>query len=152
MLILTATVVFCWLTILLAPGTATGRFLRVLLVAAPAARLSRITRGDVASAILLAAGILVIAFVGEGDKARMVMFAVPDVAIWVTTFELSAVVDLFVVLGVAIANLRGVGMRVRATLRRPRDRSTRRMRPASSNDDERHPALAKALVTPALAA
>lgn len=138
MLIVTLVFVACWLTLGFAPDIPIARALRRALVEMPAARLSRITRGDVAVAIVLAIAAGMIAFVGEGDGIRLLTMAAPDMALWITSFEISTVVDIVVAIALAASHMR-VGTIIDRIRRRPRHRARRasgRLPRPASNDDE----------------
>lgn len=135
MLIVTSIFVACWLTLRLAPETQTARGLRRLLVETPAAHLSRVTRGDVAVAIMLAIAAGMIAFVGEGDGIRVLTMATPDVALWITRFEILTVVDIVVATALAMSRLR-VRRMTSHICRRRAGRARGRVRQRASNDDE----------------
>lgn len=136
----------CWLVLAMAPHTTIGRVLHRLLVERPASRLSRLSRGDAATGLLLLSAIGMIAFVGEGDAIRMLMFAAPDVALWITTFEVTAYIDVVMALVLAASNLRiraSIGQVLAGVLRNGKPRNTDRDRRsrgaggrAASNDDD----------------
>ena len=149
------TMIACWAVIAAFPETPVGAAIRRALVDRPAARLLRFTRGDAAVLFLMMLTAAMVTLVGEGDGIRLLTLAAPDVAIWITTFEVSAYVDILVALGAA-----GSGLRVRGAVARfasaltrrgtarVRARATRSRRVRSSaaaNDDDRHgPAIALA--------
>ncbi|MEH3158010.1 MAG: hypothetical protein PGN08_03235 [Sphingomonas taxi] len=145
MAFVTVTFLACWLAMTIAPATPIAAALRRWLVAAPARRLARIGRGDVVIAIVLVAAIVAMTCLEDGDPLRMAVMGLPDTALWLTTVELSAVVDLAIAVGVALAGWRGGGTRAFATtlgsrLRRrtaARARRIRRVRrPTAANDDD----------------
>ncbi|MEG8048559.1 hypothetical protein QP178_01080 [Sphingomonas aurantiaca] len=128
------------------PDTPIGIALRHALIDRPAARLMRVTRGDAAVMVLLMMTAAMVTLVGEGDGIGMLAMGAPDIAVWITTFEVSAYVDVIIALGAAASglHLRGAiagyagifarGGRARAT---DRARRSRKMRPsAADNDDE----------------
>ncbi|BCA62434.1 hypothetical protein HMP09_1668 [Sphingomonas sp. HMP9] len=142
------TAIACWLIMLAAPQTPIGRAMRYMLVAEPATRLSRFTRGDAAVIVLLMIAAAMVTLVGEGDGIRVLTLAAPDIAVWITTFEVSAYLDIVLALAAAASSLRVRGAVARylgVFARRPaakghpratRSRKTRSM--VADNDDDRH--------------
>ena len=142
------TAVACWLVMATAPQTPIGRAMRHVLIDKPAARLLRFTRGDAAVMFLLMIAAAMVTLVGEGDGIRLLTLAAPDVAIWITTFEISAYVDILMALAAAASSLRVRGFMTRwlsIFTRRPaakahkraiRSRKTRSTN--ADNDDDRH--------------
>lgn len=131
-----------WLTLLLAGDTPVGRLLHRLLVAAPAARLARIERGAVITWMLLGTlGLLCFWFLEE-DGLRLFAWAMPEIAGWISMFEISALVDTIVVAAMAASTLRIGAVRHWIAARLPigrRAARARRSRPvdrSASNDDE----------------
>jgi hypothetical protein len=138
------TTIACWLVMIAAPETAIGKAMRRMLIDRPAARLTRFSRGDAAVMVTL---------VGEGDGVRLLTLAAPDVAIWITTFEVSAYLDIVMALAATVSSLRVRGVLARylgvlgrrpAAKARKRATRSRKARPAAAdNDDDRHqPAIA----------
>lgn len=132
-----------WLTLLLAEGTPVGRLMRRVLVEWPAARLARIRRGAVITWTLLGLiGLLCFWFL-EADGLRLFTMAMPEIAGWISMFEISALVDALAVTVAAASTLRLGAVRGwmagRLQLGRRASR-TRRVRPvereASNGDDE----------------
>ncbi|MEG8025597.1 hypothetical protein QP162_16600 [Sphingomonas aurantiaca] len=128
------------------PKTPIGIALRHALIDRPVARLMRVTRGDAAVMVLLMLTAAMVTLVGEGDGIGMLAMGAPDIAVWITTFEVSAYVDVIIALGAAASGLRLRGAiaryagifarsgRARAT---DRARRSRKMRPSEAdNDDE----------------
>ncbi len=142
------TVIACWLVMATAPRTPIGKALRRVLIDMPAARLARFTRGDAAVMFLLMLTAAMVTLVGEGDGIRLLTLAAPDVAIWITTFEISAYVDILMAVAAAASSLRVrsfMTRRLSVFTRRPaaqkhkraiRSRKTRSTN--ASNDDDRH--------------
>ncbi|MBD8618571.1 hypothetical protein IFT67_06515 [Sphingomonas sp. CFBP 13728] len=142
------TAVACWLVMATAPQTPIGRAMRHVLIDKPAARLLRFTRGDAAVMFLLMIAAAMVTLVGEGDGIRLLTLAAPDVAIWITTFEISAYFDILMALAAAASSLRVRGFMTRwlsVFTRRPaakahkraiRSRKTRSTN--ADNDDDRH--------------
>lgn len=130
-----------WLTLLLAGDTPVGRLMRRVLVAWPAVRLARIKRGAVITWMILGAiGLLMFWFLEE-DGLRLFSMAMPEIAGWISMFEISALVDAIVVTVMAASTLRFGAVRHWLAARLPMGRRAtraRRSRPAerASNDDE----------------
>ncbi len=147
------TMIACWVVIAAAPDTAVGIALRHALIDRPAARLLRVTRGNAAVMFLLMLTAGLVTLLGEGDGIGMLAMGAPDVAVWITTFEVSAYVDILIALGAAASSLRlrgavaryaGVfarGGRLRAT---GRARRSRRMRSSIADNDDEPGLLARA--------
>jgi hypothetical protein len=81
--------------------------------------------------------------------------AVPEIGIWLTTFEVSAYLDIAVGLVAAVSGFRwqtargrivAIVARIVGTRDRPRDRRTRPIRPEgpAANDDDHRPVMARA--------
>ncbi len=100
------TAIACWLVMATAPRTPIGKALRRVLIDNPAARLARFTKGDAAVMVLLMLTAAMVTLVGEGDGIRLLTLAAPDVAIWITTFEVSAYVDILMAVAAAASSLR----------------------------------------------
>jgi len=146
-------VLAAWLVIATAGDTPIGAWLRRQLVERPAARLNRVSAGQVA----LVAGFLLVAGLatwwGAGDGARMAGMAIPDLAMWLASAELTAYADLIVaaVIGWSVARSSAaqhltsvrIAARVRRVVRR-RQRRTGRARASAANDnsDDRTSAFA----------
>ncbi|WP_146173328.1 hypothetical protein [Sphingomonas faeni] len=89
-----------------------------------------------------------VTLVGEGDGIRLLTLAAPDVAIWITTFEISAYVDILMALAAAASSLRVRGFTTRwleVFTRRPAAkahkraiRSRKKRSTNADNDDDRH--------------
>ena len=138
----------CWLVMATAPRTPIGNAMHRVLIDRPAARLARFTRGDAAVMALLMLTAAMVTLVGEGDGIRLLTLAAPDVAIWITTFEISVYVDILMALAAAASSLRVRGFMTRwlgvftcrpgakAHQRAIRSRKKRSM--VADNDDDRH--------------
>jgi hypothetical protein len=141
MIVLTALAL--WLLLLTAPKTPIGRFLYQMLVAAPATRLGRITRGQMLLVLLLCIGSTAIVWLMGGEALRLLGMAVPDVAMWVTTFEITTYLDVVAALAMAAST-----MRAQLLVRRLRDalpyKACRPGKRAARSRRIRHPARAKA--------
>lgn len=139
------TLLAAWLIIATAPNTSIGRALRGWLIVVPARWLNALRRGHVALAVMLVVTGIVMFWLGGGDGLSVAGFAVPDVAAWVATFEITVYLDLAIVAVTTWSTLptRALRDRLRFTSTRrhcrPGGRRTRKRRtlPASAdNDDE----------------
>lgn len=142
------TVLALWATMVVAPETRVARNLRRWVVDAPAARLNRITPGQIVLAMALAIMAGLVMWIGGGDGARALGMAVPDLATSLASLEVTAYLDIAVaaVAAWSVLRVRGVrdhaGMvlsRLHGRLRLigPRARKTRAaIRPEPSNDDD----------------
>jgi hypothetical protein len=143
-----------WLLMLAAPTIPLSRSLRALLVEAPITRVARLSRGDVAVGLILATAACLVVFVGERDGLQVTMMGAPDIAIWLTSFEVSAYLDVAIGLISAASSLRirGLPARLAAVLRRGRpvgaNRRAIRVRkpdaPSGANDDDHRRGVALA--------
>lgn len=135
-----------WLILVIAPDTAIGRTLQRWLVAAPARRLSRVGRGHVVLAVLLVAAVGAVIWIMEQDGILLMSMAAPEVAAFLTTFEISAYLDVIAALAMAASamRLRAVGLRLRHIVTRqarmaPRSARARKaprpVRRDAANDD-----------------
>ena len=141
------TAIACWLVMATAPQTPIGAALCRTLVDTPAARLSRFTRGDAAVVILLTIAAMMVTLVGEADGIRMLTLAAPDVAIWITTVEVSAYLDIVMAMAAAASGLRVRGAMARylgvfakrpaARARKRAIRSHKTRSTIAHNDDDR---------------
>ena len=128
-----------WCTLLLAPETPIGRAIARWTVTKPAARLNRITRGQVMLVVLMASGVGLLTWLIGHEAVRLMAMGTPELAVWATTFEVTAYLDAFAAI-VAAASAARFGM-IRAWVRsvvtrRPaREHRARRTR-AAANDDE----------------
>lgn len=135
-----------WLAIWAAGDTPIGRALRNGMVERPAARLSRISRGQILLFLTLAGVALALIWLLENDGRMLVAMGLPDVLGLAMAIDAASLLDLALVAVVAASMIRVRAvvnwLRPRAT-RRPRARSgrVRRVRPPANDDDER-PALA----------
>ena len=142
------TALACWLLMATAPRTPIGETLRRVLIDKPAVRLARFTRGDAAVMFLLMLTAAMVTLVGEGDGIRLLTLAAPDVAIWITTFEVSVYVDILMAVAAAASSLRvrtfmtgwiSVFTRRPAAKAHKRAIRSRKTRPTvADNDDDRH--------------
>lgn len=142
------TAIACWLVMATAPQTPIGRAMLRILVDKPATRLARLTRGDAAVMVLLMMAAMMVTLVGEGDGIRLLTLAAPDVAIWITTFEVSAYLDIVVALAAAASSLRARGAMARylsvltkrpaAKAKKRAIRSRKAQPTGADNDDDRY--------------
>jgi hypothetical protein len=134
-----------WLVIALAPETPIGRTLKHDLVDRLAIRLNRVTGGQAAlMGTVVIAGSLAV-WLGSGDGVRMTGMAMPDVATWLASAELTAYLDFTVAAIATWSTLRVYGLRARleSVLRLARgaapishrSRRSRRSVPEAANDD-----------------
>ncbi|WP_137864387.1 MULTISPECIES: hypothetical protein [unclassified Sphingomonas] len=138
-----------WFALLLAGDTPVGRLMRRALVEWPAARLAGIRREAVIIWMILGAISLLCFWFLEEEGLRIFSMALPEIAGWLTLFEIGTLVDTILVAVLAASTLRFGAVRHWIAARLPvarRARRTRRARPAAraSNDDEDGPALALA--------
>ena len=137
-----------WATLTVAEGTPIGAFLQRVMVELPAAILERVTRGHILLALVMIVLVGLAVCFGEGDGVRMLSMAAPDIAAWLTTFEISAYLDVAASL-VAVASamrVKNVRDRVVTALALPSRRpaqgetrprcSRRRAQIVPANDDE----------------
>lgn len=131
-----------WLMLMLAGDTPLGRTMRRGLVEWPAARLAGIRRGAVISWMILAAiGALCFWFLEE-EGLRLFTMAMPEIAGWISMFEIGALVDALVVAVMAASTLRfgaarnWIAARLAMRRRAPRQRRNRPAARSASNDDE----------------
>ena len=129
-----------WLTMLVAGDTSIGRLLRRWTVEKPAARLSRISRTQIALVLLLAA-------IGGGafwllghDGLGLFGMALPELTGLLASVEVSAFIDAAIGVTLVATSVQWSAVAGRVRGARARAIRTRRAdRPAPSNDDE-HPA------------
>lgn len=126
-----------WLTMLVAGDTPSGRWLRRWMVEKPAARLSRISRMQVAVVLLLAA-------IGGGafwllghDGLGLFGMALPELTGLLASVEVTAFIDAAIAMAFVATSVRWSAVVRQLRGGRPRAiRPRRRERPAPSNDDE----------------
>jgi hypothetical protein len=144
---LTALLLTVWTAMIVARGTPIGDALHRMLVAAPARRLSQISRGQILFLILTLSIIISLVWLLENDGRMLVTMGLPEFLGFATAIDLSALLDLAAVAVIATTTIRVRAvtnwLRPQIAPRRPRARRTRvqRQRPPA-NDDERRPALA----------
>ena len=130
-----------WFTLLAAPETPIGRAIHLWAVAKPAARLNRITRGQILFVLLLATGASLVGWLIGHEAVRMMAMGLPDVLAWATMFEVTAYLDAITAIVTAASAARFGGVKAwvqrvftpRGRVRAPR---TQRSRPEPANDDE----------------
>jgi hypothetical protein len=125
------------------PDSLLGRALRRPLVDWPAARLARLTRGQ----IICLAGVALLIWAGVAllghESMRIMSMAMPDTLAFLATFDLSVVVDALVAAALLSAQLRirSIAANLRNRRRRPgrrqrAARAPRRARPAKADNDD----------------
>ena len=134
-----------WLLIVLAPETPIGSTLKRHLVDRPALRCNRVSGGQAALVAAVVVAGLLATWIGGGDGARMTGMAMPDVAMWLASAELTAYLDVAVAAAAGWAVLRAQGLRgkvgsVFSLVWRPGPvrvgaRTTRRTPPRAVNDN-----------------
>ncbi|MDB5679897.1 hypothetical protein [Sphingomonas bacterium] len=135
-----------WLALWVASDTPIGRTLQHWMVERPAARLSRISRGQVLLILTLTGVAVALIWLLENDGRMLIAMGLPDVLSLAVAIDAASLLDLALVAVIAVSTIRVRAvvnwLRPRAT-RRPRARSirVRRARPPA-NDDEERPALA----------
>ena len=139
-----------FLVIRAAPDSLLGRALRRTLVDWPAARLVRLTRGQLVCWLGFGLALWAAVAIVGGDAVRMMSMAMPETVAWLSMFDMSILADALIAaaliatqarLGTVKAQLREVFARRQA---RPRARARRRRRtaaPKPDNDEEPAPAF-----------
>jgi hypothetical protein len=131
-----------WLALLVAGNTPVGRGMRHWLVEWPAARLSRIQRGAVLVWLVLITIGAACFWLLEEEGLRMFAMALPELAGWVTAFEIGSLVDAIAMAVLAASTVRIGAVKAwvmrRLPIRRARARRARRTRPVKrgANDAE----------------
>jgi hypothetical protein len=130
-----------------------GKALRRWLVEWPAARLSRLTRGQLVCWLGFGLGLWAAIAILGGDAVRIMTMAMPETVAWLAMFDMSILADALVAAALIATQTRlgGVAARLRAAFSRrspgPRARARRRRRtatPKPDNDEEPAPAFALA--------
>jgi len=129
-----------WATLLIAGDTPIGRAMQHWLVAKPAARLSRISRIQVALAVLLlATGVGAYWLLGH-DGLSLYGMAMPELTGLLASVEVTSFLDAAITVTLVATSVHWRALVQRLRGGRARSVRTRRAeRPAPSNDDE-HPA------------
>ena len=147
---MTAAVVFlaAWAALMVAGGTPIGRLLNRVMVDMPAKALNRLERGHIALAIVVTMLVVLHLNAGDGDPIRMVSLFAPDIALWLTSIEISAIIEASIGLVAALAAVRRMSIAAVLTgfsIRLPRHpknkvnrarNGPRRDRTLPANDDE----------------
>lgn len=133
-----------WCMMLLAGDTPIGRMLRRCLVEWPAERLGRIDRGAVLVWVILGIGGAVLFALLQDEGLRLYTMALPELAGWVSTFEIGALVDALTAVLVTISMVRVQAVRgwiaSRIARRSHASRAPRMRRPERiANDEEEGP-------------
>ncbi len=133
-----------WLALLAAGQAPIGRAMRRLLVEWPATRLNRLSRGAVLTWLILGTIGLLAFWLLEEDGLRLFTMALPELAGWVTMFEVSTLVDTLAAVALAASAVRFEAVRGWIARARPTRRAKRARRVpgrrAPSNDDGEGPA------------
>lgn len=153
-----ATIAFLmlWMAIVAARDTPVGRILYRTMVEMPAAAANRVTRGNLAIAIVVLMLAVLHLSAGDADPIRMVSLFAPELAIWLTSLEISAIIEAVVGFAAIWSALRRIAAPNPLTAfiarfaKRPERRANRARRSQSggcaspANDDEEGeaPALA----------
>ena len=85
-----------WAVMRLAPATPAARVIHDALVVRPARRLDRIGRGPVTLLVLAAMLIPATAWLAGRDSVPLAGMALPELASWAATFEVTTLIDLAV--------------------------------------------------------
>ena len=142
-----------FLIIRTAPDSFLGRALSAGLVLWPAARLSRITRGQLVCWLGLALTIWAAVAIAGADGMAATVRALPEAYAWMASFEISILVDALIATALFATQVRFGALKARLRMlasgrrARPRPRAPRRRRPASKpagNDGDPDPAFALA--------
>lgn len=154
---MTVTVVLLalWATLAIARETPIGWFLHRAMVELPAAALNRVTRGQIILTVAVIGLACLHVYYEQADGVRLLSMAVPDIAAWLVTFEISAYLEVVAALVASMAmrlqSLRAHVMAILAPITRrwiggdARPRCSRhRGHSAPANDDEDGAGLALA--------
>lgn len=131
-----------WLTLLLAGSTPVGRCLRHGLIEAPARKLARIERKAVITWLILITLGALLFWLMEEEGLRLFGMMMPEVAGWISMFEVASLVDAIAVAAMAASSLRlgavrnWIGARLPAgRAKRARRTRTAARKPANDDDD-----------------
>lgn len=136
-----------WALLVAARGTPIGGMLGRTMVEMPARLIGRITRGHVLLTLALASVIGLVFLILDYEGIHLISMAAPEIATFLTSFEISTWLDVAATaivtastlrLRTAAAHLRERLGEARARTLRPRRRT--RTTPPASNDDEPAPA------------
>lgn len=140
--------IMLWSIMTIAKATPIGRFVRRAMVEIPAQAMNGLDRVHVAIATVVLLLVVLHAVAGDNDPVRLIGFIAPEIAIWLTGFEIGILLDAAAGAAAAYAAMRRIMIRrnplgnPRTLSKRPqsaagRARSHRRRTPASpANDDE----------------
>jgi len=107
----------CWAALIAAGDTQIGQLMHSSMVQLPTVAANRLTRGNVAIAIAVLLLIVLHVTAEDGDRVRMAGLAIPELTIWLTTFEISTAIETTTGLTVAWGTIRR--LRVSAVLTVP---------------------------------
>jgi hypothetical protein len=126
-----------WVTMLIGRGTPIGRAMNHWMVEKPAARLARISRTQVALAVLLIViGLGAWGLMGH-DGIGLYGMAMPELTGLLASVEVTSFIDAAIAVTLVATSVRWSAVLVRLRGVRARSVRTRRPeRPVSSNDDE----------------
>lgn len=147
---MTVAIVFLmsWITLVIARNTPIGCILHRAMVEIPATAANRLTRGNLAIAIALLVLTILHLSAGDSDPVRMLGLFAPDLAIWLTSLEFSAIIEAAVGVAAVLTALRRTSSRYSPTsyitsfAKRPERRANRARRrqrdscASPANDDD----------------
>jgi hypothetical protein len=141
------TCLLLWLTLVLAKGTAIGRFMQRWMVEKPAALFSRVGAGGFLLILLIAAGTALVWYVMERDGISMLAMAAPELMHMIAALELTTWLEvaMTVVVTASATRFSAVTFWVRSFFtgkRETRTRPVRRERIPANDDEDRSFALA----------
>ena len=96
-----------WAAMVAAGDTPIGRLLHAAFVERPASWCARVRRGHVALAVLLVTIAAAAMWAGGTDAISVLGMATPDLAIWLTSFEIATYLDMAVTVVLVASTLRG---------------------------------------------
>lgn len=137
---MTTSLLGLWLLLIVSGDTPIGRVLRHCMVEMPAARLARVSRGAVLAWLVLGAIGAVLFWLLEEEGLRLYAMALPELAGWVSMFEIGTLVDALAAAILAASSLRAGAVRGWFTRFLPAARASRARRPRRvtrpANDDD----------------
>lgn len=134
-----------WALLIAGRGTPIGGMLERAMIEMPARQIDQITRGHVLLALTLAGVIGLVFLVLDVEGIRLMSMAAPEIASFLTMFEVSTWLDVAVatVMTASTLRLRATAAHLRQRIGGTRARTPRRRRtrtaPPPSNDDEPAP-------------
>ncbi len=148
---LLATLLGLWAVLFAAPETPVGRLLHRLMVAAPAAFCSCITRGHILLAVAIVVVVASTAWWLEADGLAMLGMATPEITGWIVMFDIATYLDVITAIAFAASMVKFrtarsyiasviVGRSRPAKPRAARAPRRQRLRPPAANDDADGPA------------